>query len=179
MSVGQDKNFASYADQAGIIVEDKIFLPNQRGYADILKASHLEDSVFRRIVVHAEDATENAFDANRFCKRVQLLDSRLVGGKQAAIVVKGGCTEMRFDDVRIEPHPDSWCDVLWDDWSDQSQLPSSGAFRRVVRMDGKPLRVVVGRSIKPTFELCNYKILTWASIGVQINNFIKGRLVKV
>lgn len=178
MSSGVDINFRSFADQDNVHLDGAVFDPSAEGedeklIADALKFSHLTNSSFTRGRVLAELVKENAVDANRLCENVHVEDYLLVGGAQAAIVCKGGCKNMVFSRVKITPAASAWCDVLWDDYSDQSKAPSTGELIDVVRTDGKPVRVVFGRFVRPKIVGGNCKIDWVRTIGLHAYNLAK------
>ena len=84
---------------------------------------------------------------------------------------------MVFEDVCIVPHPDSLCDILIDDWSDQSRRPSELTLRRVFRQDGEPVRVVFGRFRRPLIVNGNCHIQRLSSFGLHAYVLWKGMLV--
>lgn len=170
-----DHNFTSYADQDGVRVDGITFDPTIEGplssFADTFKLSHTTNSRFSNITVIG--GAENAIDANRFCLNCLITQAKLIGGSQAAIVVKGGCAQMNFVDVLITPSSQSWCDVLWDDFSDQSRRPSTGTLLNVRRKDGAPVRIVFGRFVRPDMMSMSYKILWFRTIGLHVYNMVK------
>jgi len=178
-----DNNYKSYGDTDGLHIDGLVVDPEAAGVDmrtldDVLKFSHLTNSSFYGGQVVAGDARENAIDANRYCTGVTVSGFKLSGGRQASIVVKGG-SQLVFNDIIISAHPDSWCDVLVDDWSDQSQEPSLVALSNVRRLDGKPVRVVYGRFRKPTFIGGNCKVSWTLTVGLHAYVFFKGLGVKL
>lgn len=180
MGAGKDTNYkrGEYADVDGVLEDGKNWIPTLTDDGvvdDVLKCSHVTRSIFRNGKVSGW-ARENGIDCNRMCWRVLFQRLFVDVGNQAAIVVKGGCREMEFDDVTIVPTAKSWCDVLWDDFSDQSRKGSTGVMRRVRRTDGKPLRVVFGRFKKPVFVDSPYEINWLETIGQHFYNYGKDLL---
>lgn len=169
-----DRNYISYSDQAGVLLQDFNIEPPDPEYDDTLKLSCCSASTIRRGVVVG--GRENAIDLNRMCKFVSISDVTLQGGRQASIVVKGGCEAIYFRDILIIPDKHSWCDVLWDDWSDQSRAPSYGVLDNMHRDDGKPVRLVFGRFRRPVILGGNVKILWIQTIGLHAYNLGKGLL---
>lgn len=178
-----DVNFLSFSDVDGVVLRGQVVDPAAEGkdpaqFNDILKFSHLTNSIFQDGRVVAGESKENAIDANRLCDNVQVLGYKLSGGRQAAIVVKGGCTRMTFSNVEIDAHPAAWCDVLVDDWSDQAQTPSVVTLTDVRRKDGYPVRVVFGRFSRPHIVGGNCRINWPLTAGLHVYNLVKGLLRK-
>jgi hypothetical protein len=177
MSAGTDNNYASFADRDGVRASGITFDPTLDGlqaaaFSDILKFSNLTNSVFEGGVVVATGAKENAIDANRNCSNVRVHDFLLFGGRQAAIVCKGGCKQMVFSKVTIYPDSSAKVDVIWDDWSDQSKAPSTGSLTDVRRADGKPVRVAFGRFNRPQIVGGNCKIDWVRTAGMHVYNYV-------
>ena len=170
-----DHNLASFADQYGLLVEDRTFSGGS-AYDDILKCSCLKRSAFRNC--HSTGGEENALDCNRFCQDLLFNGCIFSGGKQAAIVIKGCCERIIFTDCLLSRTTKSWCDVLIDDWSDQSRQPSREIdLRGLRRGDGAKVRIVVGRGwgrILPSYNPAHAEILFVKSVGVHLYNLVKG-----
>ena len=176
-----DNNLVSFADQSGLLITGQIYGARGLGfgYDDVLKCSNLRDSTF--ISCAAYGGQENALDCNRFCQDLVFRACAFVGGEQAAIVIKGGCSNIAFVDCAISRTKKSWCDILVDDWSDQSRNPSRGLdLRGIYRLDGAKVRMVIGRGwgrVLPLYDPAKAEILFWKSAGVHLYNLGKG-LVK-
>lgn len=163
-----DRNYYSYADVSNVVIpRNEIFAPeNPLEYDDILKFSNAKNIVGDGIVV--KGGKENCIDMNRTCEGITLVNVTLVGGNQAAIVIKGGSRNIGFENVKITPSPTAWCDILIGDWSDQSNERSTQIYLgNVTRTDDQPVRVVVGRAEKPTIHEGNCKIMTAESLGLK------------
>ena len=176
-----DTNYKSYADRDGIFVNGETVdsTASADQISDTLKFSHLTNSSFNAMLVRATNAKENAIDANRRCRNVRVSNTELLGGEQAAIVVKGGCELMAFENVIITEDPKAPQDILWDDWSDQSQLPSTGSLTNVTRFGGEPVRLGFGRFSKPHIVGGNVEVLWMRTIGLHLYNIGKGVGVKL
>lgn len=172
-----DNNYKSYCDVDNIRVDLEVLKPaNPSEYQDVFKLSHCTNSTFTRGEVYAMGCTENALDANRFCSAV-IEDYYLSGGAQASVVIKGK-SAITLKQVVINHDPKSWTDILVDDYSDQSKEASAVILDDVKRVDGKEVRVVFGRFMKPTFFKGNYKVLWITTIGLHIYNILKDLYVK-
>ena len=176
-----DVNDHGYADCDGTTLTNLVFDPVAEGhqlsdYQDTCKFSHATNFTVKGCTITG--GTENAIDCNRFCENGLVVDTVLIGVDQAAIVVKGGCKNIVFKDVAIAGVK-GWCDVLLDDWSDQSQLPSSVTLDNVKRLDGKTVRVVCGRATNLTIINGNCKKMFWLSIGLHVYNWAKGLAIKI
>lgn len=182
-----DNNLVSFADQSGLLIEGRVFLPSDwlmgagraSVYDDTWKLSHTSNSVFRNC--KGFGGNENAIDLNRMCENVRFEACELIGGDQAAIVIKGGCKNIVFPQeapTYVRRDQDSWCDVLLDDWSDQSRNPSRGIdLRGLRRKDGAKVRIVVGRGwgrVLPLYDKQHAEILILKSAGVHFYNLGKG-----
>ena len=177
LSFFMDYNKFSYADQSGVHVTDHVFkLAAGESCDDLLKCSHLEDSSFIGCSILAcSNARENAIDCNRLCRAILFSSCLINGGNQAAIVIKGECSNIIFKDCTITPSSRSWCDVLVDDWSDQSKKPSTDIdLRGLSRIDGKKIRIVFGRFKVPTYNKNTAKICWIKSAGLHVYNLVKG-----
>jgi hypothetical protein len=173
-----DINFRSYSDLTGFAVNNCDINPDAtQKWSDALKVSHCRNFQFDGGSVIG--GSENAIDCNRNCDNGLFNRMRLLMGEQASIVVKGGCTDIVFADIEITPAQNAWCDVLWDDWSDQSQLPSTGLLKNVTRTDGKPVRLVVGRGVWPVIQSGNVRRCYILSFGLRCYNCGKGILRKL
>jgi hypothetical protein len=177
MSAGTDVNFASFADRDGVRLDGHTFDPTAEGFkissiSDVMKLSRTTNSEFTNGRVLAFGAKENAIDANRMCENVRVDNFHLYGGRQAAIVCKGGCRNMTFARITIHPDPKAVVDVIWDDWSDQSKRASTGKLIDVRRADGKKVRVAFGRFSKPEIVGGNCEILWLRTAGMHVYNYV-------
>lgn len=172
-----DKNYKSFADVDNLYISNVCFKPSSEEFDDILKLSHATNCVVSNVVVFG--GKENAIDLNRTCENITILGCRLYGGRQAAIVVKGGCKNIYISGTQIAQDPSSWCDVLVDDWSDQSRKASEVTLVSCYREDGKPLRIVFGRFRKPKIASTNYRILWLPTISLHLYNILKGFWVSI
>jgi len=172
-----DHNLASFADHYDLLIEDRVFLPPAGEHIeDSLKCSSLTRSTFRRCVSFG--GLENALDCNRLCRDLRFESCSFFNGEQAAIVIKGGCERITFTGCLLCRAEKSWCDVLLDDWSDQSRQPSREIdLRGLHRTDGAKVRIVVGRGwgrILPSYNPAHAEILFVKSVGVHLYNLVKG-----
>jgi hypothetical protein len=167
-----DVNFSSYAQQSGLVIEDREFRPTPGvAIADTLKFSGAHDCTVRRC--QSWGGLENAIDLNNGCTNILIENTVLHGGDQAAIVVKGGCRDITLRRVGIDPVPSAWCDILWDDFSDQSHRQSTGLLEEVTRLDGKPVRLVCGRFSRPQIAGGNVRLCYFYSLGLILYNLGK------
>lgn len=172
-----DNNKFSFADQDGVEKTSVLFqLTGDESCDDLLKCSKLTNSRFDTCAIYGNaNVRENAIDCNRYCENITFSSCSITGGNQSAIVVKGGCKNVRFIACNVTPSPKSWCDVLMDDWSDQSKNPSTGVdLTGLKRTDGKKLRIVFGRWTKPLYDERNARICWIATIGLHAYNILKG-----
>jgi hypothetical protein len=147
---------------------------------DELKFSQAPDAEIQGNV-SSTGGEENACDINNHsCVTVKPgAVLRLTGGDQAGLLVKGGSKFVVEPGglVLITPSPKSKCDVLVDDWSDQSQLDSvvDGEIRRT---DDAPVRFVWGRGTRP--EIVGPSAVQWLwTIGLHFYNPIKGLIRRI
>lgn len=174
-----DYNKFSFADKDGVEKTGVLFqLTDNESCDDLLKCSKLTNSRFTDCkILGNENVRENAIDCNRYCASVTFLGCKIQGGNQAVVVVKGGCSNIRFLDCTVTPSRKSWCDVLVDDWSDQSKNPSTNLdLTGLVRTDGKKLRIVFGRWVKPAYDKETARICWIKTIGLHAYNIVKGLL---
>ena len=177
-----DNNYQSYADQDGLTIRNLVIDPKAAGanvslLSDVWKLSHVTNSTFDGVTVIALGAMENALDANRMCSNVAIRNCWLVGGRQAAIVTKGGCRGMIYEDIFIQAEDSARVDILWDDWSDQSSDHSEGTFIRCRRAGDAvrlPLRLAFGRWHRPTFIDSPYVVDWPLTVGMHCYNILKG-----
>ncbi|WP_404422916.1 hypothetical protein [Nibricoccus sp. IMCC34717] len=172
-----DRNFASYTGEG--VIEDRIFIPPSDSgsgrWDDVLKFSRAKYRI--RGTVKAYGGLENACDINNNSE-VIVEDGAtliLIGGDQAGLVVKGNSILRTEGSGRVVfiPNDQSRCDILKDDWSDQSQHSSTieGNFERA---DGKALRMVWGRGSRPKILGGRAKAIWWWVIGAHVWNFLRG-----
>lgn len=166
-----DRNYRSFADASGLHVTDLDLRPdNSSEYADALKLSHVTDSLFERITVRAGDARENACDINRLCRGVEIAEFRFEGGRQCAIVVKGG-SDVTLSDGVIAPHPEAAYDIELGGWSDQSMARSRLVLDDVHVEGCVPLRIVCGWWTRPQIVAnCRIEILWRKSAAYHAYN---------
>lgn len=168
-----DHNYKSYADTSRIKVSGEVLHPGHPSdWDDTMKLSNLKDSIFLNGEVWG--GRENAIDANRYCRNVKVWKYDLIGGDQCAIVCKGGCSQMTFSNILIEPSIKARYDIEIDGWSDQSRDTSDVTLEEIYRKDGKPVRVVFGRFVKPRIIGGNCKISWFWTILLHAYNIIKG-----
>lgn len=166
-----DRNFYSFADVDGRTIEDlrldaAASDEDPLSYDDTLKLSHATNFIGRRLWV--QGGSENAVDMNRRCGAVRIEDSTFAGGGQCAVVVKGGSTDIALARVTIV-EPKGAYDIELGGWSDQSdELTRRISLADVRRGDGQPVRVVVGRSERPTIVGGNCRVLFWRSLALKL-----------
>lgn len=173
-----DHNYKSFSGLEGFtVINIEVSPEDPRGFDDTLKlsaCSHFEFDGGR-----VAGGRENAVDVNNRCAQGLFNHLRLVGGDQASIVVKGGSKGIVFADCVLEPSPKSWCDVLIDDWSDQSQDSSTVLLKNLTRADGRPVRVVAGRGVWPSIIGGNVRCCRIYSLCLRCYNSGKGLLRKL
>jgi hypothetical protein len=171
-----DVNFRSYADMSEFRLEDEFICPphsERYDYDDILKFSHVSKARVSRISVVG--GNENAIDLNRECDDVVFNKVFINGGLQCAIVVKGGSTNIKFNDVEIASEQGHY-DIELGGWSDQSKKRTRNVtLSNISRLDGKPVLVVVGNAELPSIKGGNVKVLFWRSLALKL--FIFYRLI--
>ena len=177
-----DRNYLSYADRDGVVLEDTSIDPELDGinsrlaFDDILKLSHATNFTGRRLSVYG--GSENALDMNRGCENVLIEDSHLSGGAQCSMVIKGGCRNITLRDVILHDPAESSYDIELGGWSDQSQDQTEGiTLDHVARADGAPVRVVLGNAAMPRIIGSNVKVLFWRSLALKGYILVK-RLLK-
>lgn len=147
-----DNNYppGEFANQTGLNVSNLTLQPEHpEQYDDIFKLSGITNSRFTTVTVVAGDCIENALDINNKSVGVLIHDFHLYGGKQCAVVVKGG-SSVTLEQGLIGPNPTATYDIELGGWSDQSMEKSSLVLNATRRIDGQPLRVVCGWWSVPT-----------------------------
>jgi hypothetical protein len=170
-----DRNFASYTGEG--VIENREFLPPLESgrWDDVLKFSRGKYRIRGR--VSAYGGFENACDINNHSEVIveDGAELILVGGEQAGLVVKGNSV-LRTEGtgkVVFKPGHRSRCDVLKDDWSDQSDH-SSTVEGNLERVDGNELRVVWGRGARPKVSNGQIQPIWWWIIGAHAWNALRG-----
>ena len=170
-----DVNDQSWSDVTGLRVSGVDLEPsNPAAWSDVMKLSHATDCQFTGGVV--DGGSENAIDMNRMCSDIVVQDFKLIGGQQAAVVVKGGCKNITLSSIVITPDSKAWTDILLDDWSAQSRASSELHLENVTRTDGMPVRVVFGRFHRPQIARCQIETLWFTSIALHFYNLGKDLL---
>lgn len=169
----RDINFHSVADVDGRIIECVRFDAaeeggNPRDFDDTLKFSHARNIIARKIWVRG--GKENAIDMNRECAAIRVEDAMLFGGDQCAVVIKGGSQDITLSRVTIAlVEPASACDIELGGWSDQSTaMTRRVTLNEVRRLDGCPVRIVLGHAERPLILGGNCRILFWRSVGMKV-----------
>jgi hypothetical protein len=167
-----DRNFHSVADVDGRTLEDLRFDPEDEGsraedFDDILKFSHARNITALRLYVAG--GGENAIDMNRECAGIRIRDSLLRSGDQCAVVIKGGSNDIMLSRVRLDADDDHTAyDIELGGWSDQSMKRTRRVcLHEVSRLDGRPVRVVVGWADRPAVLGGRCRILFWRSVGLK------------
>lgn len=155
-----DVNITSFSDQNDITLVDVVFGGEQSPHDDRLKFSNCKRVIGRNVKVVTRSSRENALDINRGCEDFDMsLD--LEGGKQCALVVKGGSQDITLKFLRLVRDPDACyvkvlgikfhIDVSWDDFSDQSKKPSTGWIidARPEHERDTPIWYAFGRGTRP------------------------------
>lgn len=140
-----DTNYKSIADQDGVVLHNETIDPrltevDPSTIDDILKFSKATNcSALHCTIDGGGLQKENAIDMNRLCNNILIQDCVLVEGKQNALTIKGGCTNVHILDTVIEivANSDGHCDIELGNYSDQSQEPVKGVIlENVTRSDG-------------------------------------------
>lgn len=166
----------SLADTDGMRLSDRTIDPRTEGkplsmFSDTLKLSNTHNFVGTRLDIVGSN--ENAVDMNRTCKNVVLSNCQLRGGGQCAVVIKGGSSQITLQDIEIYEVRGSY-DIELGGWSDQSQeITREVALVNVRRLDGEPVRVVIGNAEKPLVVGGNVKILTLQSWLLKVYIVLK------
>jgi hypothetical protein len=166
-----DTNLQSFAGAVDLRVSG-LKLTGSAAYDDIFKLSGCRSCVFTDLDVTAHDARENACDINNRCQDIEVSRFVFEGGRQCAIVVKGGSSVALRNGVII-PHPDAAYDIELGGWSDQSMARSTLVLDNVHREDQRPLRVVCGWWSRPlVFSTTPIEILWMRSAGYHAYNIL-------
>jgi hypothetical protein len=177
----KDVNYLSFADVEGVILENVYVNPELDGlraadFDDILKLSHVK--YFKGHTLSIVGGSENAIDMNRECFDIQIRDSKVFGGGQCAIVIKGGCQYIHLKNLVIADPVGSY-DIELGGWSDQSaKITRKVTLENVTRSDGKPVRLVLGHAEHPEIIGGNVKVLNLQSIVLQVFILIKSLFKK-
>lgn len=175
-----DRNFASYTGEG--VIENREFLPPSESgrWDDVLKFSRGKYRIRGRVVAYG--GFENACDINNHSEVIveDGAELILVGGEQAGLVVKGNSVLRTEGTGRVifKPAPKSRCDILKDDWSDQSDR-SSTVEGNLERADGRKLRVVWGRGARPKPSAARMQPIWWWILGAHVWNFLRGMVSMV
>lgn len=159
-----DNNYISVADVNGKVLKGFLITPSNDGIDpstidDILKFSHATNcGVEDCTITGAGENRENVIDMNRLCETIVVKNCTLYSGLQNAVTVKGGCHDIRLEEVRIVPGQGN-CDIDLGNYSDQCQCPVTEIkLINVTRTDGQPVRVRVINSDYPTVVGGNCKV---------------------
>lgn len=142
--------------------------PENRGaaYDDIFKVSHCQICTWEDVVVTAGHQKENAQDVQRNSWLNRFRRLVLDAGKQGAILVKGGSSHNKWDDVLIRT-ASGHTDVMIGGYSGQSRGTSeNNTFNNIRRKDGKPVRYAFTffRARKPKFTNSKVEYQFWWSL---------------
>jgi hypothetical protein len=135
-------------------------------FDDIWKVSHCRTCTFTDIEVTAGRQRENALDLNRESSFNAFKDLTLDAGDQGAILIKGGSSFNRFQDVLIRK-VGGHTDIMIGGYSGQSKEKSAGnLFDSVRREDGQPVRYAYTftRASRPIFKNSNVRFQFWWSL---------------
>lgn len=173
-----DQNAYSFANGEGALNGETFFaIP---GRDDTLKFSKFKAELHG---VTAFGGEENALDINNGSQIevVGQVPTRLIGGKQCPLVVKGGSSLKTIGEAYISIDPDenypTQYDIEVDGWSDQSSEPSTVEITVVHEHHGencdRPVRVVFGRFRRPKIK--GHVRIMWArTIRLHAYNIFKG-----
>lgn len=165
-----DTNYRSISDINGYELNNELIDPTSEGIPlssidDTLKFSNASNIRARGLVVRG--GRENAVDLNRRCRDVDISDSRLIGGGHCFVVIKGESANVSLRHITLE-EPQGRADIELGGWSDQAFGKTTRVILQdVVRADGKPVRVVVGRADRPTVIGGNVKVLLLQSLVLK------------
>lgn len=143
-STSIDNNFYSIFGVTGQGIDGQVYMPeNPSQYAAILKVSH--STGIHGIALTVSNGQENSVDIN-VCKDMTLSGVYGLSGVTAdqCITIKGGSESIYVAGV-INCNG-SRADVQIGDWSDQEDALSKNVTLDLVRADGKPVKVQVGRA---------------------------------
>lgn len=160
------------ARQVTELPEGNSFTPLRRDkYSDILKFSNRQS--FSLTNVYVSQGKEDSVDINNRCSNITLQGNFAIEGYgKQVFTIKGGSKDIFISGV-IE-NPGNHTDVEIGNWSDQSKEKTTNVQLNLRRMDGKPVRVIIGHASNITLG-GNCKKDVWGSLLLQV--YMKFRLI--
>jgi hypothetical protein len=158
--MASDKNFESYAQQDGTLIEDRVFAPeNIDQYSDILKFSNCTNTTVNKCRI--EGGKEDAIDAVRGSNYT--ISSTTLVPKHNGITLKGSIDGYIIQDVTFETHGKD-CDIdigQYDNYYFIGRKPTRhGNITNVNADDGKPVVIRLWDATKPNIFNSNVKVVT-------------------
>lgn len=158
--MASDKNFESYAQQDGTLIEGRVFAPeNIDQYSDILKFSNCTNTTVNKCRI--EGGKEDAIDAVRGSNYT--ISSTTLVPKHNGITLKGSIDGYIIQDVTFETHGKD-CDIdigQYDNYYFIGRKPTRhGNITNVNAVDGKPVVIRLWDATKPNIFNSNVKVVT-------------------
>ena len=156
---------------------------NASDYDTLLKICDNSHDIWlgQRELIQIAQGRENAVDLNNRAHNITLSAAFGVGGGRGdnVITIKGGCSQIRLSGIIYSTGNNA--DVVTDAWSDQSSdLVSGVLLSGLVRADGKPVTIILGRfGSKIDGYPISYKVLFWKSLGYRLYWLGKWAAVKL
>lgn len=132
------KSFVGPEDNNSTVDISETFDAGQGGYSSALKFSvglRYFFGVFQK-VIGGRDA---CVDVNNLCQNLSIYVHELQPTGQFAITCKGGSKNVTIGGGLTAHGKD--CDVMLDDWSDQSHAPTENVVLNITSKTGNPVRV--------------------------------------
>ena len=138
-----DRNFYSFngpADSGRTVAVGDVFLDPAVEWASALKFSTgLRD--FRCLAASVPGGHDACLDVNNLCADLLIIADELIPNGNFAATIKGGARNITTRVKRLLGHG-KVCDVMLDDWSDQSHAPTENILLDWRTDDGSPVTVV-------------------------------------
>jgi hypothetical protein len=155
-----DINYESYANQDGVIVEDREVSPeNPLQFSDVLKFSNCTN--FRVSRARIMGGKEDCIDINRG-QRGLIEETTLVPIGNFAMTIKGGFESLHLRDV-VLIRQGKEVSIDLGNWSDQApwKMTKGVVLQGVISQDGQPVTCRVMWAQKPKVIGGNVKVKDW------------------
>lgn len=168
-----DNNFLVYGDCDGQTLSDQVLAPPAPlSFSDTLKLSHASNFLAERCDITG--GNEDCIDINRMCRDITVQDCILRIGGHQAVTIKGGSSAIHLKNLVIHG-AGKYAEIELGNWSDQSMDKTTNVvIENCSRVDGRPLRIVVGKADNPIIIGGNCVINRKWSMLVKLYCWLKG-----
>jgi hypothetical protein len=173
-------DYGTHVDASQQTLDGDLLVPPNKTYDGTLKFS--QTSNYKVVSLYAASANESSLDINNHCTNLAIQGTLGQVGDvlEHPVTIKGAADvpDSKIVLTLLIRSRGKNFDVILGDWSDESYNVLRGVVLNIAaHPDGKPIRVVLGRAVKPLMT-ANCEVLFWWSLGLKIYWWAKWLLVK-